>query len=41
MKIVNNFDYIQIRNGRLAMWAAAGILFQESVNGGSALAGGF
>lgn len=30
----------EIRNGRLAMFAAAGILLQESVNGGSALAGG-
>jgi light-harvesting complex I chlorophyll a/b binding protein 1 len=35
-------DYAEkeISNGRLAMWASAGILFQESVTSGSALSGG-
>lgn len=35
-------DYAEkeISNGRLAMFAAAGILFQESVTSGSALSGG-
>ena len=30
----------EIRNGRLAMLASAGILFQEATTSGSALSGG-